>query len=94
MEGLHSLSAVYGGDATFIGSTGTANVFIQNHASNTGTTYCTAGAISVNGGSALAYSNTTPYPSVIFVGDGVNTNIPGMACTPTISGPPREPTRR
>ncbi len=80
-EGVHALSAVYGGDSTFITSTGNANVFIQKHATNTGTTYCNAGAVSANGGSASAYSNTTPYPSVIFVGDGVNTDITGSVST-------------
>ena len=74
-EGVHVLSAVYSGDATFIGSSGTANVFVQKHATNSGTTYCNAGAISNDGHSDLAYSHTVPYPSVIFVGDGVNSDI-------------------
>ena len=74
-EGIHSLSASYSGDSSFLSSSATANVYIQNHATNTGTTYCNRGPISANGSSDVAYSNTSPYPSVIFVGDGVNTDI-------------------
>src|SRR5260221_574375 len=39
-EGIHTAAAQYNGDATFAASTGTANVFVQNHAANTGTVYC------------------------------------------------------
>gem|GEM_PF-1151009 len=80
-EGVHTLSATYGGDVTFIGSSGTANVFIQNHAANVGTTYCNTGAISSTGQSNLAYTNSSPYPSVIFIGDGLNTDIASAVST-------------
>jgi large repetitive protein len=74
-EGLQSLSATYSGDGTFVGSSGTANVFTYNHATNpTGTTYCNAGTISSPGS-----ADVLPYPSVIFVGDGT-------ANSPSISG--------
>jgi hypothetical protein len=74
-EGVHVLSANYAGDGTFQPSAGAANIFAQNHATNTGTTYCNTGAITSNGQSNLAYTNTAPFPSVIFVGDGVNSDI-------------------
>ena len=83
-EGIHVLSANYSGDGTFIASTVTANIFAQNHATNASTTYCNAGAISSNGDSEGAYSNTTPYPSVIFVGDGVNTDITNSVSTVSV----------
>jgi Bacterial Ig-like domain (group 3) len=84
-EGIHVLSAAYSGDATFASSSGLANVFIQNHATNLGTTYCNSGAITNNGRSDLAFSNTAPYPSVIFVGDGVNTDIANSVHTVSLS---------
>ena len=81
-EGIHSLSANYSGDSTFITSTGNANIFAQNHASNPSTgVYCNAGNITSNGNSEGAYSNTAPYPSVIFVGDGTNTDITNSVST-------------
>ena len=83
-EGIHVLSASYSGDSAFIGSTGTANVFIQNHATNLNTRYCNSGAISANGNSNLAYSSTSPYPSVIFVGDGVNTDLTALVDTVSV----------
>ncbi|HEY2395623.1 MAG TPA: Ig-like domain-containing protein [Rudaea sp.] len=84
-EGIHVLSAIYSGDATFIGSSGTANAFVQKHATNFETTYCNAGAISNDGHSDLAYSHTVPYPSVIFVGDGVNTDITTAVSTISVT---------
>lgn len=83
-EGIHVLSASYSGDSSFITSSGTANVFIQNHATNLLTRYCNSGAISANGSSNLAYSNTSPYPSVIFVGDGVNTDLTTLVETVSV----------
>ncbi len=80
-EGIHLLSATYSGDATFVTSAGTANVFLQNHASSVSTTYCNTGLISNNGSSNFAFSNTVPYPSVIFVGDGVNQDITNSVST-------------
>src|SRR5262249_25944232 len=75
-EGVHSLSANYSGDLTFQASSGTVNVYVQNHATNmVGTTYCNNGPILANGSSNAGFSNTSPYPSVIFVGDGVNKDI-------------------
>jgi hypothetical protein len=71
-EGYQSLSATYSGDNTYVGSSGTAGVFTYNHATSTGTTYCNAGTISSPGSVDVA-----PYPSVIYVGDGVNTNLAG-----------------
>ncbi len=85
-EGIHVLSAVYSGDGTFVTSTGTANVYIQNHATNTvGHTYCNAGAITNNGRSDLAFSNTSPYPSVIFVGDGQNPDLTNSVNTVSVT---------
>jgi len=75
------LSAVYSGNSTYVTSTGTANVYIQNHSGNTGTTYCNTGVLSSNGSSGTNYFNTVPYPSVIFVGDGVNTDITNSVAT-------------
>jgi hypothetical protein len=83
-EGVHVLTANYSGDSTFIQSSGTANIFAQNHATNTGSTYCNAGAISTNGRSDVAYTDGTPYPSVIFVGDGVNTDINNSVSTVSV----------
>ena len=80
-EGVHQLSAVYSGDSTFVSSTGTANVYAKNHASNAGTTYCNTGAINSNGQSDGTYAATVPYPSVIFVGDGLNTDITNSVST-------------
>ncbi|MBZ5603097.1 MAG: Ig-like domain repeat protein [Acidobacteriia bacterium] len=74
-EGIHTLSATYSGDGTFVASSGTASLFTQNHATNTGTTYCNTGAVSGDGRSDQSFTNIAPYPSVIFVGDGVNTDI-------------------
>jgi hypothetical protein len=74
-EGLQPLSASYSGDSTFVGSSGTANVFTYNHATNpTGTTYCNSGTIT--DGSGLV--DVKPYPSVIFVGDGTS-NSPSIS---------------
>ncbi|HEY3740758.1 MAG TPA: Ig-like domain-containing protein, partial [Bryobacteraceae bacterium] len=85
-EGIHSLTAVYNGDSTFIGSTSNpVNIFVQNHSTNTGTTYCNTGAVSSTGLSNSAYSATTPYPSVIDVGDGINTSIPGSVSTVSVT---------
>ncbi len=80
-EGIHVLSANYGGDSTFVASSGSANVFIQKHATNTGTTYCNTGPITNNGQSNNIFTATSPYPSVIFVGDGTNTDIPNSVNT-------------
>jgi hypothetical protein len=77
-EGIHAVTAAYAGDATFASSTGTTNVFVQNHATNTGALYCNASQIFADGQSNVAFSHTTPYPSVIFVGDGVNTDLTGQ----------------
>jgi hypothetical protein len=86
-EGIHVLSANYSGDSTFVASTGTANIFAQNHATNVSTTYCNAGNISSNGDSEGAFSNTAPYPSVIFVGDGTNTDITNSVSTVSVHFP-------
>ena len=60
-EGIHVLAAQYSGDGTFVGSTGTANVFAQNHAIDSGTnTYCNTGAISNNGLSGSGFSTQLP----------------------------------
>ncbi len=83
-EGLHALSAVYPGDTNFLGSTGTANVFVQNHATGSANLYCNAGPISSNGSSQNGSSSTSPYPSVIFVGDGNNTDIAGAVSTASV----------
>ena len=88
-EGIHSLLASYSGNAIYIGSSSSADyVFVQNHATNTGTTYCNAGAISNNGASNSALgqgqTGTTPYPSVIFVGDGSNTDITTSVSTVSV----------
>ena len=83
-EGIHGLTATYSGDATFVTSQGTANVYIQNHATNVGNTYCNAGPITNNGRSDLAFSNTGPYPSVIFVGDGGNADITNSVNTVSV----------
>src|ERR1017187_6960833 len=45
-EGIHPLTADYSGDSTFVSSSGSANVFIQKHATNVGTTYCNTGTSS------------------------------------------------
>jgi hypothetical protein len=67
-EGIHSLGAAYSGGGPDIASSGSANIFVENHATNpSGTTYCNTGAITNNGDSEGAYSNTNPYPSVISV---------------------------
>ena len=64
-EGYHGLSANYAGNSTYISSTGTAGVFSYNHATSSGTNYCNSGALS-----STASTDTTVYPSVIYVGDG------------------------
>jgi hypothetical protein len=84
-EGIHTLTASYSGDATFLVSSGNANVFEQQHATNVATTYCNAGAINNDGHSDLAYSHTVPYPSVIFVGDGVNTDLTTAVSTVSVT---------
>jgi hypothetical protein len=78
-EGLQSLLATYSGDSTYVGSSGTVNVFTYNHATNTGTTYCNTGTISSPG-----LVEVLPYPSVIDVGDGVNTSL-GSDSVSTVS---------
>jgi Big-like domain-containing protein len=88
-EGIHSLFASYSGNGTYVASSSSdVYVFVQNHATNTGTTYCNAGAISNNGASnsalAQGQTGTTPYPSVIFVGDGVNTDITNSVSTVSV----------
>jgi hypothetical protein len=83
-EGYHSLTAGYAGDGTFLPSSGTAGVFTQNHATNTGTVYCNSGAIVGDGQSNLGFMHVSPYPSVIFVGDGVNTDIKSSVNTVSV----------
>ncbi|HZU29428.1 MAG TPA: FG-GAP-like repeat-containing protein, partial [Bryobacteraceae bacterium] len=78
-EGLHSLAATYSGDGTYITSNGSANIFAYNHASNSGNTYCNNGAL---GGTGSALS---PYPSVIYVGDGANSPAIGSNQVNTVS---------
>jgi CSLREA domain-containing protein len=80
-EGIHALSANYNGGTGFLASSGSANIYAQNHSGNSGNTYCNTGAITASGQSESSYSQTTPYPSVIFVGDGVNTDITVPAST-------------
>ena len=83
-EGYHSLSASYSGDGTFVASSGTAAIFIQNHSANTGTTYCNTGVITGDGQSENGFTNVIPYPSVIFIGDGVNTDITSSVDTVSV----------
>jgi len=84
-EGIHGLSANYSGDGTFVASSGTANIFAMNHASNpVSGTYCNAGTISSDGDSEAGFSHTAPYPTVIFVGDGVNTDITNSVSTVSV----------
>ena len=78
-EGVHVLTANYGGNATFLASSGSANIFVRNHATNTGNTYCNTGPINTLGTSATVAGSL--YPSVIVVGDGVNTSIPNSVST-------------
>jgi hypothetical protein len=85
-EGLHSLSANYSGDGTFVASSGNAGVFAMNHSPNgTGgnaTKYCNTGGITGNGESQS--TENSPYPSVIFIGDGVNTDITSSVNTVSV----------
>ncbi len=99
-EGYRSLEASYSGNSTYVASSGNSAVFMQNHAVNTGTQYCnpnTTGTgpgtpeIAGNGDSnhsswapAGSTENTNPYPSVIFVGDGINTNIANSVNTVSV----------
>jgi len=84
-QGIRALSANYSGDGTFVASSGSANVFIENHAPDSGAnTYCNNGAVTNTGASMSAYSSTSPYPSVIFVGDGVNTDIANPVSTVSV----------
>jgi hypothetical protein len=84
-EGIHTLTSQYGGDANFGPSSGTANVYIQNHATNQGGTYCNSGSISADGFSNTGFQHTIPYPSVIFVGDNVNSDITGTVSTASVT---------
>jgi uncharacterized protein (TIGR03437 family) len=84
IEGVHILTAQYSGDSTFVASSGTANIFIQNHAANLGATYCNHGGITNSGSSQFASTSTTPYPSVIFVGDGFNADITNFVSTVSV----------
>ena len=85
-EGLHSLSAGYSGDGTFEASSGNAGVFAMNHSPNgTGanaTKYCNTGGITGDGESQT--DQNKPYPSVIFIGDGVNTDITSSVNTVSV----------
>ncbi len=83
-QGVHVLSATYGGDSTFASSTGSVNVFTKDHASSVGTTYCNAGAVFANGANGANGQSSRPHansPSVIVVGDGVNSSISGSVST-------------
>ncbi len=80
-EGYHSLTATYSGDGTFLSSSGNAGVFTQNHSSNAGTVYCNTGAIVADGQSSSGFTHVNPYPSVIFIGDGVNTDLTSNVAT-------------
>ena len=84
-EGIHPLTANYSGDSTFVSSSGSANVFIQKHATNIGTTYCNTGTVTNTTRSDLSYTATTPYPSVIFVGDTLNTDITSSVSTVSVT---------
>ena len=66
-EGYHSYTASYSGDGTYESSSGSAGVFVYNHATSSGTTYCNENGIAADGNSP-----TAPYPSVIYVGDGTS----------------------
>jgi Big-like domain-containing protein/dockerin type I repeat protein len=85
-EGLHSLSANYSGDGTFEASSGTAGVFAMNHSPNgtgaSATKYCNSGTITGTGESQS--TETSPYPSAIFIGDGVNTDITSSVNTVSV----------
>src|SRR5258708_1083208 len=73
------------GSAAFPLRSGTARVFFRNHAANTGPLYCSSGQIFADGQANVAYSHTPPYPSVIFVGDGVNTDLSGQVTGVTVT---------
>ena len=66
-EGYHSYTASYSGDGTYESSSGSAGVFVYNHATSSGTTYCNENGIAADGDTP-----TAPYPSVIYVGDGTS----------------------
>ncbi|MGD0368276.1 MAG: FG-GAP-like repeat-containing protein [Acidobacteriaceae bacterium] len=66
-EGYHSYTASYSGDGTYESSSGSAGVFVYNHATSSGTTYCNENGIAADGNNP-----TAPYPSVIYVGDGTS----------------------
>ena len=85
MEGDQQIYFQYSGDPNFAPDSASTYANLENHATNTGTTYCNSGAISADGQSNLAYFHTSPYPSVIFVGDGVNTDIPGTVSTVSVT---------
>jgi uncharacterized repeat protein (TIGR01451 family) len=80
-EGYHALTASYSGDSTFVASTGNSAVYTQNHSGNVGTVYCNTGAILGDGQSNVSFTHVNPYPSVIFVGDGTNTDLPNSVNT-------------
>ncbi len=67
-EGYHTYTASYSGDQNNEPSSTTASVFVYNHATSSGTTYCNSNGISAPS------STATPalYPSVIYVGDGTS----------------------
>ena len=74
-EGNHLVKATYIGNATFATSNATVNQRVDNNTTQTGTTYCNTGAVTINDNGP-----STPYPSNIFV-SGAPTLVVGVTAT-------------
>ena len=61
-EGNHLVKATYNGNATFATSNATVNQRVDNNTTQTGTTYCNTGAVTISDNGP-----STPYPSNIFI---------------------------
>jgi subtilisin-like proprotein convertase family protein len=74
-EGNHLVKATYIGNATFATSNATVNQRVDNNSTQTGSTYCNTGAVTItdNGPS-------TPYPSNIFI-SGAPPSVIGVTAT-------------
>jgi subtilisin-like proprotein convertase family protein len=78
-EGEHQLEAQYSGTASFAPSNGTLTQEADDHTTVTGTSYCNAGAVTLNN-PPVTVADASPYPSRVFV-SGISGAISHMAVT-------------
>jgi Big-like domain-containing protein len=80
-EGVHTIQALYSGDANFGGSSATVSQDVNDHTTVTGNSYCNSGSIALNNPDINnPEADATPYPSEVFV-----TGNPGQTTHLTVT---------